>query len=62
MIIATAMNLQAIEAQMSVGEAAMNRLDSAFPVESASKPNGMFSSDCCGSNNYDQQLVEHSQA
>ena len=59
MNLATAMNPRALEAQMSFGAAAMNLLDTVFPVESAAKPTGMFSSDCCSSNNYDETPREN---
>ena len=49
MNIAFALEPNAVETQLAVGTAAIDR------VESPAKATGMFSSDCCGSNNYDEQ-------
>lgn len=55
MNIAFALEPNAIEAQLTVGTAVIGRLDTLFPVESPAKATGVFSSDCCSSNNYDEQ-------
>jgi hypothetical protein len=43
------------EAQWNVDVAVIEKLDTLFPVEPPAKATGVFSSDCCSSNNYDQQ-------
>lgn len=53
------MNLATAETQLSFGAAAMNFLDTVFPVEPAAKPTGMFSSDCCSSNNDENPTTEN---
>lgn len=41
-----------LEAQMNADAAVASQIDTVLPIESPSKPAGVFSSDCCGSNNY----------
>lgn len=52
-ILATGFN--AIEVQMNASAAVIENLDAVLPVEPAAKGDGLvFSSDCCGSNNYER--------
>jgi hypothetical protein len=50
-----AIDIRSFEMQLAMDAATVKQIDTILPIETASKPNGMFASDCCGSNNYDQQ-------
>lgn len=45
-------DIRALETQLHLDASSAERLDTLLPVESSSKPTGLFASDCCGSNNY----------
>ena len=49
---AWALDIHALETQLSLDASAAERFDTVLPLEPAPKPNGTFASDCCGSNNY----------
>jgi hypothetical protein len=46
------MDFGSIEAQLSSNAAVAEQVDNFLPIEAPAKPNGVFASDCCGSNNY----------
>ncbi len=49
---AMAIDTHWLEAQMHSEATIATQIDAVLPIESAPKPTGVFSSDCCGSNNY----------
>jgi hypothetical protein len=45
-------DIHALEAKFEIDARLIERADTALPLEQAPKPLGVFSSDCCGCNNY----------
>ena len=50
------MSPNAVEAHLNANATVTGWLDALFPVEAPAKGTGMFSSDCCGSNNYPEEM------